>query len=76
VARDHERDAMSADHAGALRAAFMRGFGVALAEIWKLHHDGQMVRHLMSANGFALAEFSDVDLTESDYAAICQAVAR
>jgi hypothetical protein len=54
----------------------MRGFGVALAEIWKLHHDGQMVRHLMSANGFALAEFSDVDLTEGDYAAICQAVAR
>jgi hypothetical protein len=67
---------MSTDHARALRAAFMRGFGVALAEIWKLHHDGQMVRHLMSANGFALAEFSDVDLTEGDYAAICQAVAR
>ena len=75
MARDHWRCTLIVDHARALRNAFMRGFGLALAEVWKLHHDGQMVRHLMSANGFALAEFSDVDLLESDYEAICQAMA-
>lgn len=66
---------MSVDHARALSAAFMRGFGIALAQIWRLHHDGQMVQHLMIANGFFLTSFNDVELLESDYEAICQAMA-
>ena len=54
--------------------AFMRGFGAAIADIWRLHHDGQMVRHLIKANGFSLASFRDVEMLEADYAAICQAL--
>ena len=33
------------------------GFGSALAQIWRLHHDGQMVRHLMTSSGFTLKHF-------------------
>lgn len=56
--------------------AFMRGFGVAIAEIWRCHHDGQMVRHLVKENGFSLRAFRDVGLLDADYAAIEQALRR
>lgn len=55
-------------------AAFMRGFGVALASVWRCHHDGQMVEDLLRQNGFTLASFSGVDLLRTDYDAICQAI--
>jgi hypothetical protein len=55
-------------------AAFMRGFGVAIASIWRCHHDGQMVEHLLRENGFTLASFKGVGLLRADYAAICQAL--
>jgi hypothetical protein len=54
--------------------AFMRGFGIALATIWRCHHDGQMVRHLVKENNFTLASFRGVDLIDADYAAISQAL--
>jgi len=56
--------------------AFMRGFGIALATIWRCHHDGQMVRHLINENNFTLASFKDVGMLDTDYAAIRQAVQR
>jgi hypothetical protein len=57
-------------------ATFMRGFGCALASIWRVQHDGQLVQMLLKENGFALESFRDVGLLDGDYAAICQAVKR
>jgi len=57
-------------------AAFMRGFGAALASIWRCHHDGQMVRHLITQNNFSLSSFRDVGMLDADYAAIREAVRR
>lgn len=55
-------------------AAFMRGFGVALASIWRCQHDGQMVRMLIKENGFTIDSFRGVDLLDADFEAIQQAV--
>lgn len=57
-------------------AAFMRGFGAALASIWRCHHDGQMVRHLITQNNFKLASFRGVGMLDADYKAIKSAVKR
>lgn len=57
------------------RNTFMRGFGVALAEIWRLQHDGQMVEQLLKANGFTIEMFNDVGLVEYDRHAIRDALA-
>lgn len=54
--------------------AFMRGFGVALASIWRCQHDGQMVRMLIKENGFTIDSFRGVDLLDADFEAIQQAV--
>jgi hypothetical protein len=56
--------------------AFMRGFGIALATIWRCHHDGQMVQHLIKENNFTLSSFRDVGLLDADYAAIDRALER
>lgn len=56
--------------------AFMRGFGIALATIWRCHHDGQMVTHVIKENNFTLASFRAVGLLDADYAAIDQALKR
>ncbi len=55
-------------------AAFMRGFGLALATIWRCHHDGQMARDLIKQNNFTLADFRDIDMLDADYETICHAV--
>ena len=57
-------------------AAFMRGFGIALASIWRCHHDGQMVQHLIKENNFTLASFRGVGMLNADLAAIRRAVRR
>lgn len=57
-------------------AAFMRGFGIALASIWRCHHDGQMVRQLIKENNFKLSSFKDVGMLPADLAAIRRAVQR
>ena len=57
-------------------AAFMRGFGIALATIWRCHHDGQMVTHLIKENNFTLASFRGIGMLETDLAAIRRAVQR
>lgn len=56
--------------------AFMRGFGSALASIWRCHHDGQMVAHLIKENNFTLASFRGVGMLDADLAAIRRAVNR
>ena len=55
-------------------ASFLRGFGTALASIWRCHHDGQMIRHLIKQNNFTFAAFRDVGLLDTDLAAIQKAV--
>lgn len=55
-------------------ASFMRGFGTALASIWRCHHDGQMVRHLIKQNNFTFASFRDIGMLDTDLAAIQKAV--
>jgi hypothetical protein len=57
-------------------AAFMRGFGAALATIWRCQHDGQMVRMLIAQNNFTIDAFRGVDLMDVDFKAIQQAVKR
>jgi len=54
--------------------AFMRGFGAALASIWRCHHDGQMVQHLITQNNFTLSSFRGVGMIATDLAAIRRAV--
>ena len=56
--------------------AFMRGFGIALATIWRCHHDGQMVEQLIKQNNFTLASFHSVGLLDADFDAICAAMRR
>lgn len=68
------RKARRPPQSNSVDAAFMRGFGVALASIWRCHHDGQMVEHLLKENGFTFASFKGVDLLRTDYDAICQAL--
>lgn len=55
-------------------AAFMRGFGTALASIWRCHHDGQMVQHLIWQNGFTLGSFEGIGMFDADLVAIKRAV--
>ena len=55
-------------------ASFLRGFALALATIWRCHHDGQMVECLLRENGLALADFRGLDV-DVDYEAIRQALA-
>ena len=55
-------------------ADFVRGFGCALASIWKCQHDGQLVRQLLKENGFTLDTFRNVGMLETDWAALCVAV--
>jgi hypothetical protein len=57
-------------------AAFMRGFGIALATIWRCHHDGQMIEHLIKENNFTLASFRGVGMLAADLAAIRKAMKR
>lgn len=55
-------------------AAWTRGFASALADVWRLHHDGQMVRHLISANGLSLGDIR-LHASDFDYRSIVAAVA-
>lgn len=56
-------------------AAFLRGFGCALASIWRCHHDSQMVECLLKENSLKLDDFRNVELLDGDWNAICQAAA-
>jgi len=71
VRRSRSKKKLSAED-----AAFMRGFGSALASIWRCHHDGQMVRHVVKENNFRLASFRGVGMLDADYAAIKEAMRR
>lgn len=55
-----------------VRDAWIAGFGMALVSIWKLHHDGQMVGHIITANGFTLDTFRD-HVDADDYAVLVDA---
>jgi len=46
------------------------GYATALAEIWRLHHDGQMVRHILTASGLTLKHLEWGGVEEFDLAAI------
>lgn len=51
-------------------AAFMRGFGAALASIWRCQHDGQLVQMLIRENNFTLKSFRGVGMLKTDFEAI------
>ena len=55
-------------------AAFLRGFALAIATIWRCHHDGQMVQGLLEQNKLTLADFRGLDI-DGDVEMIRQAVA-
>jgi hypothetical protein len=67
---------VSARHQKDQDDAFIRGFGSALATVWRCHHDGQMVRHLIQQSNFTLKSFLGVGLLKADLTAIRQAVRR
>ena len=71
VAKAKHRDISQAQ----IEDSFMRGFGIALASIWGLHHDGSMVASVMKHNGFKLDDFEGIDLVESEFESIRQALA-
>lgn len=50
------------------------GFASALAQIWRLHHDGQMVRHILSASGIMLKHFESAGVDEFDLSAVREAI--
>jgi hypothetical protein len=54
-------------------AAFRRGFALALATIWRCHHDGQMVERLLRENSLNLTDFRGLDI-EVDCEMIRQAL--
>lgn len=57
-------------------AAFVRGFGVAIASIWTCSHDRSLIKMLLKENGFTLKSFRDVAMLDGDYEAIKKAVRR
>jgi hypothetical protein len=54
--------------------AFLRGFGLALATIWRCHHDGQLVERLLRENKLVPADFRGLDI-DDDCRMIRRAVA-
>jgi hypothetical protein len=54
--------------------ALMRGFGIALASIWRCHHDGNLVKMIIKENNFKLSAFNNIGMLDTDLAAIRQAV--
>ncbi len=46
------------------------GYATALAQIWRLHHDGQMVRHILAASGLTFKHLELGGVEECDLAAI------
>lgn len=52
------------------------GFASALAQIWRLHHDGQLVRHIMAATNITMKHFEDTGVDEYDMSAIREAMKR
>ena len=50
------------------------GYAAALAQIWRLHHDGQRIRHILTAGGVTLKHFEECGVDEYDLAAIREAV--
>jgi len=52
----------------------MRGFGTALAEVWRRHRDGSTVRTVMKASNFRLRSFHGIGLSRSDMLALREAV--
>lgn len=50
------------------------GFASALAQVWRLHHDGAMVRHVMVAGGITLKHFEGCGVDEYDLSAIRDAL--
>jgi hypothetical protein len=51
------------------------GYAAALAAVWRLHHDGQMVRHVMIAGGLSMKHLEEGGVDELDLAAIRAAIA-
>lgn len=49
------------------------GFASALAQIWRLSHDGQLVRHIMAATGIGPKHFESASVSDYDMAAILAA---
>lgn len=50
------------------------GFACALAQIMRLHRDGQMVRHILSATGVGLKHLEEAGVDEFDFAAVREAL--
>lgn len=46
------------------------GYAAALAKIWRVHHDGQMVRYILTASGLTLKHLELGGVEERDLAAI------
>jgi len=54
--------------------AFMRGFGTAIASLWRSSHNQSMIKILLQANGFTRGSFDNTGLSDWDLEALRQAV--
>lgn len=52
------------------------GWAAALAEIWRMHRDGQMVRHIMTSSGVTYKHLEQAGVDELDLSAIREACLR
>lgn len=52
-----------------------QGFASALAEIWRMHHDGQMVRHILQGSGISIKHLEAGGVEDYDMTAITAALA-
>jgi len=50
------------------------GFAQALVSVWRLHHEGTMVRHIMNSNGITLKHLEAAGVESRDLDAICAAL--
>jgi hypothetical protein len=55
---------------------WFHGFACALAEVWRLHHDGQMVGHILTASGITYTSLVHAGCDELDLESIRQAIER
>lgn len=53
---------------------WFHGYATALAQIWRLHHDGQMVRHLLTAGGIRFKALEEAGCDDLDLDAIRSAL--
>jgi len=62
------------EHQVSERDEWFLSFACALAQIWRLHHDGQMIRHILTSCGISLKHLENAGIDDLDLAALQAAI--